>query len=71
MKRSTREYSQLPIQELEQELVNAQSELVNLRFDLATRKMSNYARLKVVRGQIARLKFFIGERGSMVVDDAV
>ncbi len=70
MKRSTREYSQLPLQELEQELVNAQGELVNIRFDLATRKMSNYARLRVVRRQIARLKFFIDDRGSMV-DDAV
>jgi len=70
VKRSTREYSQLPVQELVQELANAQGELVNIRFDLATRKMSNYARLKIVRRQIARLKFFIDDRGS-VVDDAV
>ena len=45
--------------ELESRLRDAQDELATLRFQLATRKMSNYARLKILRKDIARLKFFI------------
>ena len=59
MKQSTREYVGLPVHELESRLHNAQDELATLRFQLATRKMSNYARLKILRKDIARLKFFI------------
>ena len=59
MKQSTREYVGLPVHELENRLHEAQDELATLRFQLATRKMSNYARLKILRKDIARLKFFI------------
>ena len=59
MKSSTREYVGLPAHELESRLRAAQDELATLRFQLATRKMSNYARLKILRQDIARLKFFI------------
>lgn len=59
MKQSTREYVDLPIHELENRLREAQEEVTNTRFNLATRKMTNYARLKVLRKEIARLKFFI------------
>jgi ribosomal protein L29 len=59
VKQSTREYVGLPVHELESRLHNAQDELATLRFQLATRKMSNYARLKILRKDIARLKFFI------------
>ena len=59
MKQSTREYVGLPVHELENRLREAQDELATLRFQLATRKMSNYARLKILRKDIARLKFFI------------
>lgn len=59
MKQSTREYLGLPVQEIEARLREAQDELATLRFQLATRKMSNYARLKILRKEIARLKFFI------------
>jgi ribosomal protein L29 len=59
VKQSTREYVGLPVLELESRLHDAQDELATLRFQLATRKMSNYARLKILRKDIARLKFFI------------
>ena len=59
MKQSTREYVGLPVHELESRLRDAQDELATLRFQLATRKMNNYARLKILRKDIARLKFFV------------
>ena len=59
MKTSTREYLNLPVHELESRLRDAQEEISTLGFQLATRKMNNYARLKIVRKEIARLKFFI------------
>ena len=62
MKSSTREYLGMPVLELENRLRAAQEELTNVKFGLATRKMSNYARLKILRKDIARLKFFIGEQ---------
>jgi ribosomal protein L29 len=62
MKSRTREYLGLPVPELENRLRSAQDELTNIRFALATRKMSNYARLKILRKEIARLKFFIDEQ---------
>ena len=59
MKRNTREYIELPVHELENRLQGVQDEIATLRFQLATRKMNNYARLKVLRKDIARLRFFI------------
>jgi ribosomal protein L29 len=59
VKQSTREYIGLPVAELESRLHAAQDELASLRFQLATRKMSNYARLRTLRKDIARLTFFI------------
>jgi ribosomal protein L29 len=59
MKQQTREYLGLPISELEDRLRARQDETVNMRFNLATRKASNYARLKVLRREIAQLKYFI------------
>ena len=61
MKQSTRDYLGLPVGELENRLRTAQDEIATLRFQLATRKMSNYARLRMLRKDIARLKFFIDE----------
>lgn len=61
MKQSTREFIGLPLHELQSRLTEAQDELATLRFQLATRKVNNYARLKVLRKDIARLKFFIAE----------
>jgi ribosomal protein L29 len=59
MKQQTREYLGLPISELEERLRARQDETVNMRFNLATRKANNYARLKVIRREIAQLKYFI------------
>ena len=59
MKNRTREYLSLPISELESRLRSCQDETVNMRFNLATRKATNYARLKVLRKEIAQLKYFI------------
>ena len=59
MKRNTREYIELPVHELENRLQGVQDEIATLRFQLATRKINNYARLKVLRKDIARLRFFI------------
>ncbi len=63
MKSKTREYLGQPVPELERRLRAAQEEITTVKFDLATRKMTNYARLKVLRKEIARLKFFIDEQG--------
>lgn len=59
MKTVTREFLGLPLPELEARLHETQDELATLRFQLATRKVSNYAHLKTLRKDIARLKFFI------------
>ena len=64
MKQSTREYIEVPVEELETRLHETQDELATLRFQLATRKVSNYARLKILRKDIARLKFFIDAKRS-------
>jgi len=68
VKRITQELSALPMAELERRLHDAQDDLVKTQFQLATRKMSNYARLKTVRKEIARLKFFIDEQRSQAAD---
>ena len=62
MKSSTREYLGMPVPELETRLRAAQEELTNVKFGLATRKMTNYARLKILRKDNARLNFFIDEQ---------
>ena len=64
MKQSTREYIEVPVEELETRLHETQDELATLRFQLATRKVNNYARLKILRKDIARLKFFIDAKRS-------
>ncbi len=71
MKSRTREYLGMPVPELENRLRAAQDELTNIRFGLATRKMTNYARLKILRKEIARLKFFIDEQRSEAQRDAI
>jgi ribosomal protein L29 len=66
VKQSTREYIEVPVEELETRLHETQDELATLRFQLATRKVNNYARLKVLRKDIARLKFFIDAKRSAI-----
>lgn len=48
--------------ELDQKLHEAYQELLNLRFQQATKQLDNTSRLRVVRREIARLKTIKRER---------
>ena len=48
--------------ELAQELINAKKELFNLRFQNATNKLDNTARIKDVRRNIARIQTVITQK---------
>lgn len=48
--------------ELERRLNESKQELFNLRFQYATRQLTNHARFKVVRRDIARIETIIRER---------
>jgi large subunit ribosomal protein L29 len=48
--------------ELHDLLTAAQQEIVTMRFGIATRQTSNYARLRQLRREIARLNFLLHER---------
>jgi len=48
--------------ELEQELEKLQEEAFNLRFQLATKQLSDYNRLTQVKRDIARAKTILRER---------
>lgn len=50
------------LDELKSELVSAKKELFNLRFQNATNQLSNTARIKEVRKNIARIQTVISER---------
>jgi len=50
-------------EQLLEELDNAQRELMNLRFQLATRQLQNTSALGKTRKKIARIKTIIRERG--------
>jgi large subunit ribosomal protein L29 len=60
--RRTAELRALDTTDLEQELIDAQNDLMGLRFGLATRKTENTARLGQVKRQIARIKTILTER---------
>jgi large subunit ribosomal protein L29 len=47
------------VEELNQELVSAKKELFNLRFQNATNQLTNTARIREVRRNIARIKTMI------------
>jgi len=49
-------------EEQEKELSNAHQELFNLRFQLATRQLQNYARIREVRRNIARIHAVMAEQ---------
>ena len=51
---SAREYRELDADELETRLENARKELFNLRFQVATGRLDNPARMGEVRREIAR-----------------
>jgi len=48
---------------LREELDKALKEMMNLRFRLATRQLSNVSQIKKVRRDVARLKTILRERG--------
>jgi large subunit ribosomal protein L29 len=48
--------------ELEQELVDARRELWQLRFDLTTRQLTDYSKIRQARRKIARLMTVETER---------
>ena len=48
--------------ELTDLLTGAQQETVDVRFGVATRQIANYARLRQLRREIARLKYLLHER---------
>jgi large subunit ribosomal protein L29 len=50
------ELAELGDAELAEKLAEAKEELFNLRFQLATGQLDNYARLRQVRKDIARVK---------------
>jgi large subunit ribosomal protein L29 len=57
-----KEFRELDLDELEQRLVESKHELFNLRFQLATGKQDNSARLGEVRRDIARIATLLRER---------
>ena len=56
------EIRELSDQDLGKELEESYKELLNVRFRLATRQMSNTSQLRIVRRNIARLNTIIRER---------
>ena len=53
---------ELTLDELDQKLLESRHELFNLRFQLATGKQDNSARLGQVRKEIARISTILRER---------
>jgi large subunit ribosomal protein L29 len=59
---TAKELRELNLRDLEQKLVESKHELFNLRFQLATGKQDNSARLGQVRRDIARIATLLRER---------
>ena len=55
---------------LEEMLENAREEMFNLRFQQASARLENYARLKEVRREIAQLQTVLHQR-SLAVESAI
>ena len=62
MTKATKELRELNLTDLEHKLVESKHELFNLRFQLATGKQDNSARLGQVRREIARIATVLRER---------
>lgn len=56
------ELRELTADELEEHLEGSKKELFNLRFQLATGRLDNVARIETVRREIARVRTLQGER---------
>ena len=55
------EIRDLPIEDIQQRLVEAKEELFNLRFQNATGQLDNYKRIGQLRKDVARLKTILRE----------
>ena len=62
MTKAIKELRELNLTDLEHKLVESKHELFNLRFQLATGKQDNSARLGQVRREIARIATLLRER---------
>lgn len=63
MKKTERqELRELNVEELQRRLQESKQELFNLRFQQATRSLSNYSRMNEVRRNIARINTLLRER---------
>ena len=58
----TAEFRELVDEELETRLVEAREELFNLRFQLATGQLDNYARISQLKKDVARITTLLRER---------
>jgi large subunit ribosomal protein L29 len=58
----TKELRELNLDELEQKLIESKHELFNLRFQMATGKQDNSARIGQVRRDIARIATLLREQ---------
>jgi large subunit ribosomal protein L29 len=56
------EIKEMPVEELEQRLIEIREELFNLRFQNATGQLDNYSRLGELKRDIARLLTVMRER---------
>jgi large subunit ribosomal protein L29 len=52
----------LPYEELLEKLAETKEELFNLRFQLATNQLDNTARLRTLRGEVARIATVLREQ---------
>ena len=59
------ELKSLTVADLQSQLVDAKKELFNLRFQNATNRLDNTARIKEVRKNIARIQTVITEKASV------
>jgi large subunit ribosomal protein L29 len=64
------EMRQLTTDELRRRLNDTYQELFNLRFQLATKQLSDTSRIKQVKRDVARLKTLLRERASEEVGQA-
>lgn len=55
------EIRQMTVGEIQQHIVDAKQELFNLRFQTATRKLKNHARIGEVKRDIARMQTVLRE----------
>ena len=62
------EIRDLPVEELNEKLVETKEELFNLRFQNATGQLDNYKRLGELKRDVARIKGILRERELTGID---